>query len=148
VNKHSFKEVFELQAQTKLGFAQVFHLKLRLEVSHCFLNVPSRPDDIQIINIDGDDAESIAGFLYENAGTIIIFYVTFLQEKVTQPVEPHSSELFQPIQRPLQADAEHVAVLIRSRDLESFRDSYGSLNQVTHTNMRSQHPSTAFSNSS
>jgi hypothetical protein len=30
----------------------------------------------------------------------------------------------QPIQRPLQADAEHVAVLIRSRDLESFRDSH------------------------
>jgi hypothetical protein len=54
-------------------------------------------------------------------GTIIIVDVTFLQEKVTQPVEPHSSGLFQPIQRPLQADAEHVAVLIWSRDLESFR---------------------------
>jgi hypothetical protein len=32
--------------------------------------------------------------------------------------------LFQTIQRPLQADVEHVAVLIRSRDLESFRDSH------------------------
>jgi hypothetical protein len=116
--------VFELQAQTKLGFAQVFHLKLRIEVSHCFLNVPSRPDDIQIIDIDGDDAKSIAGLLYEDAGTIIIVDVTSLQEKVTQPVAPHSFRLFQPIQRPLQADAEHVAVLIRSRDLESFRDSH------------------------
>ena len=39
VYKHSFREVFELQAQTELGFTQVFHLKLRLEVSHRFLNV-------------------------------------------------------------------------------------------------------------
>jgi hypothetical protein len=124
VNKHSFREVVELQDQTKLGFAQVFHLKLRLEVSHCFLNVLGHPDDIQIIDIDGDDAKSIAGHLYEDAGTIIIVDVTSLQEKVTQPVEPHSSGLFQPIQRPLQADAEHAAVLIRSRDLESFRDSH------------------------
>jgi hypothetical protein len=30
----------------------VFHLKLRLEVSRCFLNVPYGPDDIQIININ------------------------------------------------------------------------------------------------
>jgi hypothetical protein len=49
VNKYSFRELFELQAQTKLGFTQVFHLKLHLEVTHCFLNVPGRPDDIQII---------------------------------------------------------------------------------------------------
>ena len=61
--KHSFREVFELQAQTKLGFAQVFHLNLRLEVSHCFLNVPSSPDDVQIIDIGGVDAKSIIGFL-------------------------------------------------------------------------------------
>jgi hypothetical protein len=58
--------VFELQAQTKLGFTQVFHLKFRLEVNHCFFNVPGRPDDIQIIDIDGDDAKSIAGLLYED----------------------------------------------------------------------------------
>jgi hypothetical protein len=116
--------VFELQAQTKLGFTQVFHLKLRLEVSLLFLNAPGHPDDIQIIDIDGDDAKSIAGLLYEDTGTIIIVDVTSLQEEVTQPVKPHSSELFQPIQRPLQADAKHVAVLIRSRDLESFRDSH------------------------
>jgi hypothetical protein len=38
--------------------------------------------------------------------------------------QPHPSGLFQPIQRPLQADTEHVEVLIRSRDLESFRDSH------------------------
>jgi hypothetical protein len=93
--------VFELQAQTKLGFTQVFHLQLRLEVSHCFLNVHGRPDDIQIIDIDGDDAKSIAGLLYEDTGTIIIVGVTSLQEKVTQPVESHPSGLFQPIQRPL-----------------------------------------------
>ena len=49
---------------------------------------------------------------------------TIACEKVTQSVEPHPSRLFQPIQRPLQADAEHVGVLIRSRDLESFRDSH------------------------
>jgi hypothetical protein len=90
--------VFELQAQTKLGFTQVFHLKLRLEVSHCFLDVPGRPDDIQIINIDRDNAKSIAGLLYGDTGTIIIVDVTSLQEKVTQPVEPHPSGLFQPIQ--------------------------------------------------
>jgi hypothetical protein len=94
VNKHSFKEVFELHAQTKLGFTQVFHLKLRLKVSHCFLNVPGRPDDIQTIDIDGDDAKSISGLFYEDKGTIIIVDVTSLQEKVTQPVEPHSSRLF------------------------------------------------------
>jgi hypothetical protein len=34
VYKHSFREVFKLQAQTELGFTQVFHLKLCLEVSH------------------------------------------------------------------------------------------------------------------
>jgi hypothetical protein len=116
--------VFELQAQTKLGFTQVFHLKFHLEVSHCFLNVPGRTDDVQIIDVDGDDAKFITGFLYEDTGTVIIVDVTSLQEKATQPVEPHPSELFQPIQRPLQADAERVAVLIRSRDLESFRDSH------------------------
>jgi hypothetical protein len=116
--------VFELQAQIKLGFTQVFHLKFHLEVSHRFLNVPGRIDDVQIIDIDGDDAKSITGFLYEDTGTIIIVDVTSLQEKVTQPVEPHPSGLFQPIQRLLQADAEHVAVFIRSRDLESFRDSH------------------------
>jgi hypothetical protein len=104
VNKHSFREVFKLQAQTKLGFTQVFHLKLRLEVSHCFLNVPGHPDDIQIIDIDGDDAKSICRRKLLNRLNHIL------------PV--------QPIQRPLQADAEHVAVLIRSRDLESFRDSH------------------------
>jgi hypothetical protein len=32
-------------------------------------------------------------------------------------VEPHPFGLFQPIQQPPQADAVHVAVLIRSRDL-------------------------------
>jgi hypothetical protein len=64
--------VFKLQAQTKLGFTQVFHFKLRLEVSHCFLNVPGRPDDIQIIDIDGDDAKSIAGLLYEDTGTSLL----------------------------------------------------------------------------
>jgi hypothetical protein len=124
VNKHSFKEVFELQAQTKLGFTQIFHLKIHLELSHCFLNVPGHTDDVQIIDIDGDDAKSIAGFLYDDIGTIIIVDVNSLQEKVTQPVEPHPSGLFQPMQRPLQADAKHVAVLIRSRDLESFRNSH------------------------
>jgi hypothetical protein len=122
VNKHSFKEVFELQAQAKLGFTQVFHLKFCLEVSHHFLNVPGRTNDVQMIDVDGDDAKSITGFLYEETGTVIIIDVTSLQEKVTQPVEPHPSGLFQPIQRPLQADVEHVAVLNRSRDLESFRD--------------------------
>jgi hypothetical protein len=116
--------VFELQAQTKFGFTQVFHLKFRLEVSHRFLNVPGRTDDVQIIDVDGDDAKSITAFLYEDTGIVIIVDVTSLQEKVTQPVEPHPSGLFQPIQRPLQADAEHVAVLIRSRDLEFFRDSH------------------------
>jgi hypothetical protein len=70
--------VFELQAQTKLGFTQVFHLKLRLEVSHCFLNVLGGPDDVQIIDIDGEDAKSINGFLYEDTGTIIIAHVTSL----------------------------------------------------------------------
>jgi hypothetical protein len=119
--------VFELQAQTKLRFTQVFHLKFRLEVSHHFLNVPGRTDDVQIIDVDGDDTKSITGFLYEDTGTIIIVDVTSLQENVTQPVEPHPSGLFQPIQRPLQADAEHVAVLIWSRDLESFRDSHKDL---------------------
>ena len=83
VYKHSFKEVFELQPQTKLSLAQVFHLKLRLEVSHRFLNVPCSPNDVQIIDIDGDYAKSIIGFLYENTGTIIIIDVTSLQEKVT-----------------------------------------------------------------
>ena len=63
-------------------------------------------------------------FFYENTGTIIIIDITSLQEKVTQSVEPHPSRLFQPIQRPLQADTEHVAILIWSRDLESFRDSH------------------------
>jgi hypothetical protein len=116
--------VFELQAQTKLGFTQVFHLKFRLEVSHRFLNVPGRTDDVQIIDVDRDDAKSITGFLYEDIGTIIIVDITSLEEKVTEPVEPHPSGLFQRIQRPLQADTEHVAVLIRSRDLESFRDSH------------------------
>jgi hypothetical protein len=104
--------VFELQAQTKLRFTRVFHLKFRLEVSHRFLNVPGRTNDVQIIDVDGDDTKSITGFLYEDTGTIIIVDVTSLQEKVTQPVEPHPSGLFQTIQRPLQADAEHVAVLI------------------------------------
>jgi len=89
--------MFELQAQTKLGLAQVFHLKLRLEVSHCFLNVPCSPNDVQIIDINGDDTKSIIGFVYENTGTIIIIDVTTLQEKVTQSVEPHPSRLFQPI---------------------------------------------------
>jgi len=102
--------VFELQAQTKLGLAQVFHPKLCLEVSHCFLNVPCSLDDVQIIDIDRDDAKFIIGFLYENIGTIIITDVTSLQEKVTQSVEPHPSGLSQPIQRPLQADAKHVAI--------------------------------------
>ena len=73
-----------------------------------------------------------------------IIDVTSLQEEVTQSVEPHPSKLFQPIQRPLQADAKHVAILIWSRDLESFRHSCGFPNQVTHTSMRSQYPSTAF----
>jgi hypothetical protein len=86
VNKHSFKEVFKLQAQTKLGFGQVFHLKFRLEVSHRFLNVPGRTD--------GDDAKSITGFLYEDTRTVIIVDVTSLHDKATQPVEPHPFGLF------------------------------------------------------
>jgi hypothetical protein len=117
-------EVFELQAQTELGFTQVFHFKLHLEATHCFLNVVGHTDDVQIINIDGDDAKSIVEFIYEDTGTIIIIDVTSLQEKVTQPVELHPSGLFQPIQRPLQANTEHVALFIRSRDLESFTDSH------------------------
>jgi hypothetical protein len=87
--------VFELQAQIKLGFTQVFHLKFRLEVSHRFLNVPVRTDDVQTIDVDGDDAKSITGFLYEDTGTTIIVDVTSLQEKVTQPVEPLSHLFFQ-----------------------------------------------------
>jgi hypothetical protein len=85
VNKHSFREVFELQAQTKLGFTHVFHLKFHLEVHYRFLYVPSRTDDVQNIDIDEDDAKSITGFLYEDTGTIIIVDVTSLQEKVTLP---------------------------------------------------------------
>ena len=97
VYKHSFREVFELQAQTKLGFIQVFHLKFHLEVSRRFLNVSCGPDDILIIDINGDDAKSISGFLYEHTEIIIIICVTCLQEKVTQPIEPRPSGLFQPI---------------------------------------------------
>jgi len=59
------RRCFELQAQTKHGPAQVFHFKLYLEVSHCFLSVPCGPDDVQIIDMDRDDAKSIVGFLYE-----------------------------------------------------------------------------------
>jgi hypothetical protein len=44
--------VFELQAQTKLGFTQVFHLKFRFEVGHRSLNVPGHTDDVQIIEVD------------------------------------------------------------------------------------------------
>jgi len=70
--------VFELKVETKPGLTQVFHLKLCLEVSHRFLNVPYSPNDVQIIDIDGDDAKSIIGFLYKNARTIIIIDVTSL----------------------------------------------------------------------
>jgi hypothetical protein len=64
--------VFELKARTKLGFTQVLHLKLCFGVRHCFVNVPGHTNDVQIIDIDGDDAESNARFLYEETGTIII----------------------------------------------------------------------------
>ena len=37
VYKHSFKEVFELQTETKLGLTLIFHL-IYLEVNHRFLN--------------------------------------------------------------------------------------------------------------
>jgi hypothetical protein len=60
--------VFELKAQTKLGFIQVFHLKFCLEVSHRFLNVPGRTDDVQIIDIDGDDAKPSLDFFMKTQG--------------------------------------------------------------------------------
>jgi hypothetical protein len=68
--------VLELQAQAKLGFTQVFHLEPFLEGSHCFLNVLCGANDIQIIDIDQDDAETLQGFLNKYAGAIIIVCVT------------------------------------------------------------------------
>ena len=78
VHKNSFREVLELQAQVELGLTQVFHLELFLEVSHCFLNVLCDANDIQIIDIDRDDAETLQLFLNKYVRTIIIVCVTLL----------------------------------------------------------------------
>jgi hypothetical protein len=50
--------MLDLQAQAKLGFSQVFHFKLYLEVGTGLLNILSISNDIQVTNIDRNYAKN------------------------------------------------------------------------------------------
>ena len=102
--------MLDLQAQAKLGFSQVFHFKLCLEVGAGLLNILSISNDIQVINIDRNYAKTLLGFSNEYTRRIWIIYVSPLEEELTEPIVPHPPRLFKPIQRPLQLNVVHVAI--------------------------------------